>query len=386
MVVSLITVILITHLLLIFAHLFNIHCKGISKLSVIYILILFLLTSDKNPYSLDGFFSPEQAGHIKEIEYRASLGGFFEYSIFEPLKTFFMQIAYITDQFYLFDFLFKLSYSSVLIYMLFFFNSKKESYINNKNKIKEAYFFCAILLFPAVIYGGVRQSLSSLLCLSTFIIYFASEDIKKISLIYLPTAPHSVGFLSVAIFLPMLFYSEIKSKFFVKNRIIILIVLAISCYFVLNQMSSLLANDSNYLFNKNVDSYIIQGAGNTVLWFGVPRSFFGLPLVIALIYLFFDVKNILFLKKQVLSFLFILFILMGIGLIISPQVSARFVGFTQPLILFIILTTYYKTYNFRIIKALIVLFFTLKCYYEPYRLSVSDLDLFGLPIIYSYFN
>ncbi len=346
------------------------------------------MSSQYDLMSYSGYFSPEQEGHALEFSYWVDEQCSMNYSIYEPFKMFAMNVACVMNLEWLFDLIFRVAFVVVFIFTL-----NKIGNINSHSRLVNLcgniYSLISISIIPAIIYGGPRQALASLVLISSFVLY--KESFSKGTIVsILGSFPHSVGFLSPVAIIAMRTAQKFQAASFRRKLMILLFVFSLAGILLISVMSltsAFLSGQSEYIGNKNAAAYVLMESGNTETWFGLPRSFFFVPGIFFLSVTAYNKREAIIHKSEGIMLWLLIAVLVALGSVVSPQVAGRFIGFFVPLMLYISVVTLIS--NKGVLKKTvgwsILILVSIKSFFDGYQMSMANLtDILGLPYIYSH--
>jgi hypothetical protein len=388
---SILTIIFILNIF--FLILFTIKKDSNKPIQFFYylILILFLMASQFDLSTNTGYFSAEQEGHANEaINYIYGECGV-NWSIYETFKSFSMYLACKTKLEWLFDVIYRLFFVFISIYTLSQIRKLKNT-LKEINLYRNVFAALSIAIIPSIIYGGPRQGLASLILITSFIAY-KHNFIKGLFFSAVSSSAHSIGLLSPLLLIAM----KINSKFSKLNwlnilfsllRLIIFLSIVILLIYFLGK--DFLSGESNYLFNKDANVYKLMGNGNVIDFYGIPRSFFFIPLLFIAVILFFNKEELVIgrLEGASLFSLFLMTIFLALSFI-STQVAGRVIGFSVPLFTYILTATLIANKNVvkKFTGLIVLLAFSTLSFFDEYQISIHKLhDFFGLPYVFSFFE
>lgn len=354
-------------------------------------LILFLMASQYDLTTITGYFSAEQEGHANEAINYIYGGCNVKWSIYESFKSFSMYLACKTKLEWLFDVIYRLLFVFISIYTLSQIRKLKNTF-KEISLHRNIFAALSIAIMPSIIYGGPRQGLASLILITSFIAY-KHNFIKSLFFSALSASAHSIGLLSPLLLIGM----KINSKFSKLNWLYILISsLRLIIFFSILTLliyvfaKNFLSGESNYLFNKDANVYKLMGNGNVIDFYGIPRSFFFIPLLFITVILSFNKEELVLSRLEGVSLFSIFLMAMFFGLFfVSVQVAGRVIGFSAPLFTYILTITLIANKNFvkKLTGLIMLLVFSVKSFFDQYQISNHELhDFLGLPYIFSHFE
>jgi len=382
---SILTLALLTNLLL-YLVIFE-KPRATKTIRILTIILALMVIFSSQHYPNGNYFAEEQFGHAREAYYWMSTKCQLRYSFFEPFKTLAMHLACITNRAWLFDFTYKLIFSLLLIGIAFSdkfiaFDSQFEDF-----RIRNTLLLISTPLIASMLYGALRGTVASLVLLVSVALYrkqFHHSLLVSIASSFF----HTVGLIAFpGAIIRRLAEKLKKQKKSRKFQLIFLIILSqiVFFIFVIRISSDYLTGVSEYIGNKNATVYREMGASTTATIFGIPRS--AIILLILFMFSVFFLKNKKFLSgSENFSILYYLVILIFMGLLISPQVSARFVGLFFPSILFLVFLSLQasKRSYYKLLGLVLMAYLIFDTYFDSYQIGQAKRhDILGLPYIYS---
>jgi hypothetical protein len=338
-----------------------------------------------------GYFSAEQEGHANEASNYIYGECSESWSIFEVFKSLSMYLACKTKLEWLFDVIYRLLFVFISIYTLSQIKKLKNT-LKEINLYRNVFAALSIAIIPSIIYGGPRQGVASLILITSFIAY-KENFIRGLFFSVVSSSAHSIGFMNPLLLIAM----KINSKFSKLNllnisisllRLIIFSSIVILLIYFLGK--DFLSGESKYLFNKNTEVYKLMGNGNVIDFYGIPRSFFFIPLLFILEMLFFNKEELVLSRLEGASLFFFFLMIMFLALsFVSVQVTGRVIGYCNPLFTYILTTSLIANKNLvkKLTGLIVLLAFSTHSFFDQYQISTHKLhDFLGLPYIFSHFE